>query len=275
MGASVTLEKTGMEEFFEFYAKARQKTMPEVLRINARLLAVELAHRTQPYGKEDSVKKVGESAVARDLLGGKKRYGIFSPISPSIENGMEEYSTGNIRLFVKKDGTVYGTDRAHILNSASAGTLRGIHREAFQNGKMSSAGSRTRDIGRWKFINKYFVPASVLSSYVASAQAKVGLAKSGWAACAKQLKGAVKGSPTRGIPRWVTRHLGDFGFGYIQDNADKADNPSITLTNTCRYADKVCPENTRAAAVAMVKQNMVKQVLSMLRYERKQMKAAA
>lgn len=275
MGASVTLEKTGMEEFFEFYAQARQKTIPEVLRINARLLAVELAHRTQPYGKNDAVKKVGEAAIARDLLGGKGRYGFFAPISPAIERGMEEYSSGNIRLFVKKDGTVYGTDQAHLLNSASAGTLRKLHRSAFKNGQMSSAGSRSRDIGRWKFINKYFVPSDVLSEYVQSAQAKVGLAKSGWAACAKQLKGAVKGSPTRGIPRWVTRHLGDFGFGYIQDNADNADNPSITLTNTCRYADKVCPENTRAAAVTMVKQNMVKQVMNMLRYERKQLKAAA
>lgn len=275
MGASVTLEKTGMEEFFEFYAQARQKTIPEVLRINARLLAVELAHRTQPYGKNDAVKKVGEAAIARDLLGGKGRYGFFAPISPAIERGMEEYSSGNIRLFVKKDGTVYGTDQAHLLSSASAGTLRKLHRSAFKNGQMSSAGSRSRDIGRWKFINKYFVPSDVLSEYVQSAQAKVGLAKSGWAACAKQLKGAVKGSPTRGIPRWVTRHLGDFGFGYIQDNADTADNPSITLTNTCRYADKVCPENTRDAAVTMVKQNMVKQVMNMLRYERKQLKAAA
>lgn len=275
MGASVTLEKTGMEEFFEFYAKARQKTMPEVLRINARLLAVELAHRTQPYGKNDSVKKVAEGAVARDLLGGKGRYGLFAPITDFMAENAEDYPSGNIRLFIKKDGTVYGTDKAHFRRFATKGSLRLLHKKAFTNGKMSSAGSSTRDIGRWKFIDKYFVPPEVLAEYVASAQAKVGLAKSGWAACAKQLKGAVTGSPTRGIPRWVTRHLGDFGFGYIQDNADKADNPSITLTNTCRYADKVCPENTRAAAVAMVKQNMVKQVLSMLRYERKQMKAAA
>ena len=275
MGASVTLEKTGMEEFFEFYAKARQKTMPEVLRINARLLAVELAHRTQPYGKDDSVKKVGESAIARDLLGGKGRYGIFAPITEFIGQNAEENSTGTIRLFANKKGEVYGTDKAHFLTSATPASMRGIHKGAFNNGRVSSAGSSDRKIGRWVFINKYFVPKTSLSKFVAAQQAKVGLAKSGWAACAKQLKGAVKGSPTRGIPRWVTRHLGDFGFGYIQDNADKADNPSITLTNTCRYADKVCPENTRAAAVAMVKQNMVKQVLSMLRYERKQMKAAA
>lgn len=282
MGASVTLEKTGMEEFFEFYAQARKKTLPEVLRINARLLAVELANRTQPYGKKDSVKEVGEGAIAKDLLGGKRsrsksdgRAGLFQPITPRQIIYADSNDSDEIFVARKKDGTIYGIDRAHFLPDASTSTLRGIHKKNFVNGKMSAAGSATHNIGRWKFIDKYFVPQDAITEYLKSVKAKVGLAKSGWAWCAKQLKGAVSGSPTRGIPRWVTRHLGNYGFGVVQDNADHANNPSITLTNTCRYADKVCPENTRAAAVAMVKQNMVKQVISMLRYERKQLKAAA
>lgn len=264
-----------MEEFFQFYATVREKTMPEALRINARLLCVELARRTQPFGKDDASKKAGESAVARDLLGGKKRYGIFAPLTDFMQQNAEANSTGTIRLFAKKDGTVYGTDQAHFLNGASASTLRGIHKKSFSNGRMSSAGTSDRRTGRWVFINKYFVPGEVLNDYLALVKAKVGLAKSGWAACAKKIQSTTKGSATRGIPRWVTRHLGDYAFGIVQDNADNADNPSITLTNTAKHADATCRESERDVAVVIVKQNMIKQVIRMLKYERKKLPAAA
>ena len=275
MKASITIEKTGMEEFFRFYAAVREKTMPEALRINARLLCVELARRTQPFGKDDASKKAGESAVARDLLGGKKRYGLFAPLTDFMQQNAEANSTGTIRLFAKKDGTVYGTDQAHFLNGASASTLRGIHKKSFSNGRMSSAGTSDRRTGRWVFINKYFVPGEVLNDYLASVKAKVGIAKSGWAACAKKIQSTTKGSATRGIPRWVTRHLGDYGLGIVQDNADNAENPSITLTNTAKHASATCRESERNVAVVIVKQNMIKQVMRMLKYERKKLPAAA
>ena len=264
-----------MEEFFQFYATVREKTMPEALRINARLLCVELARRTQPFGKDESAKKSGESAVARDLLGGKKRYGVFSPLTDFLIQNAEANSTGTIRLFAKKDGTVYGSDKAHFRQFATASSLRLIHKKAFVNGRMSSAGTGDRRIGRWVFIDKYFVPGEVLSKYVESVKAKVGIAKSGWAACAKKIKSTTKGSATRGIPRWVTRHLGDYDLGIVQDNADSTLNPSITLTNTAKHADATCRESERIVAVITVKKNMINQVMRMLKYERKKLPVAA
>lgn len=274
MAASVTLEKTGLEKMFEFYGTVKQKTLPEVLRIHARLACVELARRTQPFGDKKGDEKVGTSAVARDLLGGKKRYGIFAPITDFMAANAEENSTGTIRLFTKKNGDVYGTDKAHFRQFATMGSMRLIHKKAFKNGRSSSAGTSDRKIGRWVFIDKYFVPPGQLSEYIAAQQAKVGIAKSGWAACAKQLKTG-KGSPTRGIPRWVTRHLGNYGLGIVQDMADDTANPRIVLTNTCKFVDKVCPENQQQQAVAIVVGKMIKQLTNILRYERRQLKKAA
>jgi len=272
MSLSVEIETTGLEDMFRFYGEVKQKTLPETLRIHARLLCVELARRTQPFGNDQ---KVGEKAIARDLLGGKKRYGLFAPITDFMAKNAERYPSGNIRLFVKKDGTIYGSDNAHFRQFATAGSMRAIHKKAFQNGAMSSAGSSTRDIGRWKFIDKYFVPGSTLDDYVKSQQEKTGLAKSGWADCAKKLKSPVKGSATRGIPKWVTRHLSDYGFGRVEDMADDQKNPRITLTNTCRYADKVCRESERDVAVLIVVNKMIKQLANIMRYERKQLQKAA
>ncbi len=244
------------------YATIREKTIPEAVHLNARLLCVEFARRTQPFGNDQ---KVGEKAIARDLLGGKKRYGLFAPLTGFMAANAEEYSTGNVRLFVKKDGTVYGTDKAHFLTGASDSTMRQIHKSAFQNGKISSAGSRSRDIGRWKFIDKYFVPGGTLDEYVKSQQAKSGLAKSGWAACANQLKKVIPGSMTRGIPKWVTRHLSDYNLGNVEDRTGNLFSPTVVLTNKCKYADKVLRESEQLQGQSIVGAKMKRQMETILK----------
>jgi hypothetical protein len=253
------------EQIMKDYAKIREVTIPDAVHANARLLCVELARRTQPFGDKTGGEKVGAAAIARDLLGGKKRYGIFAPITGFMAANAEEYSTGNIRLFVKKDGTVYGTDKAHFLQSANESTLSGIHKKNFVNGKMSSAGSGTRDIGRWKFVDKYFVPQDALNNYLASVQARVGIAKSGWAHCANQLRKVVSGAMTRGIPGWVTRHLGDYGLGEVQDKTANIFNPTVVLTNKCKYADRVLPITEQLMAQNIVAEKMKKQMAMILK----------
>jgi hypothetical protein len=268
----IKFENLKFEQIMKDYATIRETTIPDAVHMNARLLCVEFARRTQPFGTET---RDGEKAIARDLLGGKKRYGIFSTLTAFVASNYERYKTGNIRLFVKKDGTVYGTDTAHFLDGATAATLRQIHKGAFQNGRMSSAGSGTRNIGRWKFVDKYFVPDSTLSDYVKSQQAKSGMAKSGWAACAKQLKKVVSGSMTRGIPKWVTRHLGDYNFGTVEDRTGNIFSPTVVLTNTCRYADKVLRETEKLQGLSIVAGKMKKQMETILKKRKLKLQEAA
>lgn len=260
--AKVKFENLKFQQIMKDYATIREKTIPEAVHMNARLLCVEFARRTQPFGNDQ---KVGEKAIARDLLGGKKRYGIFAPLTGFMAANAEEYSTGNVRLFVKKDGTVYGTDKAHFLTDATASTMRQIHKSAFQNGKMSSAGSRSRDIGRWKFIDKYFVPGGTLDDYVKSQTAKSGLAKSGWAACANQLKKVISGSMTRGIPKWVTRHLGNYNLGNVEDRTGNIFSPTVILTNSCKYASSVLPITEQLQGQSIVATKMKKQMEMILK----------
>lgn len=130
----------------------------------------------------------GVSAIKRDLLGGGKsktsssRAGLFNPLSDSlIDSALDSglYQTENVRLFVKKDGTVYGTDRTHFLPDAGVGEMRSLHKAAFKNGRMSSAGSTPFDrmagpIGRWKFIDKYVIRHSAFDGYMSGIINKVG-----------------------------------------------------------------------------------------------------
>jgi len=264
----IKFENLKFAEIMKDYATILEVTIPEAVRINARLLAVEFSRRTQPFGFDDKSHKQGQGAIARDILGGKKRYGLFAPITDFMAQNAEENSTGTIRLFANKKGEVYGSDTAHFLTGATPTTIRGIHKDAFKNGRMSSAGTSDRKIGRWVFINKYFVPKSPLDDFVASQQAKVGLAKSGWAQCAKSIKN------TRGIPSWVTKQLSDRALGNVEDRtANKA--PTMVITNTCRYASDVLPTTQQLEGQNIVAGKMKKQMTKILKYRQKQIQEEA
>ena len=256
-------EDTKFKQILEEYSQIRKVTIPDSVIFNARLLCVELSRRTQPFGNEKA-KQVGEKAIVKDLLGrNMQRAGIFSVIGQAIGNNYEEYSTGNVRLFVRKDGSVYGTDKSHFRPDATEGDMRSFHKRFFKNGKMSSAGSRTRDIGRWKFIEKMFVNQGAMDSYLEARYRTVGWAKAGWAACAKELRSVFTGSAVKGIPEFV-RKLDSY-HSDVTDNTSNLKEPSVTLTNTTPYIDRILPVTEQLNALAVVKAKMKKQLERILK----------
>jgi hypothetical protein len=257
------------EQIMKRYADARDVSIPDAVMINARLLCVELARRTQPFGLSDTAKKTGEMAITRDLLGksggGKSRAGLFAPISAVMDDAVFYKSSTNVRLFVSKDGNVYGTDRSHFLPDATENTLRAFHKKNFVNGRMSSAGGKTKNIGRWKFVDRLFVDADVLNSYLETTLKKVGIAKSGWASCASQLKKINKGSLLSQLPNWVTRHLEDFKSGAVEDRTSNKNNPTVILTNKVPWASEVINVMEQVKAQSVVAQKMKKQMEKILK----------
>jgi len=162
--------------------------------------------------KSSDAKKRGELAIWRDLFGsggkrstGGTRAGLFTPLADGIiagalESGIYEKSA-NVRLFVKKNGTVYGTDRAHFKGDAGLAELKGWHKSNFKNGRMSEAGGATRDIGRWKFIDKWVISKSQAEALFAEEKKKVGML-----AAAFVQAGDEKFGKLSGVPPWVERH---------------------------------------------------------------------
>jgi hypothetical protein len=274
----IKLENLKFEKIMSDYATILEKTIPDAVHLGARLVCVEFARRTQPFGWD---KKVGEKAISKDIFGGRRssgkgkgRYGLFAPISGFMAANAEEYSSGNIRLFVKKDKTVYGTDRAHFLPGAGTSDIASIHKSNFVNGRMSAAGGDTRNIGRWKFIDKYYVPKSSLDAFVTAQFAKVGLAKSGWVECADRLKKVVS-NPFQGIPKWVQELTANYDFGRVEDRTSNTSAPTVVLTNTCRYADKVLRETEKLQGLSIVAGNMKKQMERILKHRKLKLQEAA
>ena len=138
--------------------------------------------------------------------------------------------------------------------------------EVVQRQNMASVHKANRNPRTGRTFNKpskfYITSDSTsLHNYIAARQKMVGLAKSGWAECVKQLR---KGSQSlRGIPKWVTRHT--HGFGSVVDNADNLFRPTVTLTNALPWADQVIRPSEQLMAQSIVAEKMKKQMAMILK----------
>jgi hypothetical protein len=174
-----------------------------------------LVQVTAPFqaGKRGNAAKAsGENAISADLLGygksGQRTRGIFVVMDAGLlAKNHRINSTGTIRLFVKKDGTVYGTDQAHYRPNASVSEMKAHHQsKRGANGRVTKAGAQTRDIGRWKFIEQMVVTRAAYLRYEKAVHKKVGMLAASIVASAEAKLG-----PLKGVPIWVRRHAAKGG----------------------------------------------------------------
>lgn len=270
---TVDVDTSGLEEKIIRLAKFTRKSVGEVMRQEGRLLAVQLARYTQPFGFSDKSKQQGQSAIAGDLVGtrrtgratggqGDGTGGVFTVVPDDIMAKAVDYKDGTTRLFVKKDGTVYGADTSMVLKNPSMAQLDAIHqsKRRASDGSVTQAGYGTKDIGRWKFVSKFVISKSVFQNYLAYVFTKVGIAKSGWADCAKKLGGTRGGTAEGNIPGWVTRHLKDFSFGVVGDETDNPENPKLFLINEVNYTSQVLSESGKRGAVRDTEVRLAKSI---------------
>lgn len=195
-----------------------------------------IVNLTPPFSKGVKGAKAYEQAqiaIRRDIFGGRRRAGIFNAlpdtmIDQALETGI--YSSGNVRLFTKKNGDVYGTERTLFKPEASQEDLRDHHKKFFKNGRMTSAGSRTRDIGRWKFIDKLTIRRSTADEYLKTLYKKIGFAAACFYVAAKKI-----GLKPRGVPKWIRDHESAPGVGYDPGFTPDSTKFAITLVSTLNY----------------------------------------
>lgn len=227
------------------YALARRIDFAKAIQQQARLIAVNLAFQTQPFG-ENKGRAQGEGAVKADLTPPR---GIFKPLNQfwmSEAVRMKQYAPENfVRRFTNKKGEVWLTEEDQVLTTQ--GAIKQFHQSMRTQGgrrRTSQAGNFDRTIGRTKAGNRGAVDRDNLQKYVQTVQKKVGMAKAGWADCAKQIGGM------RGIPQWVTRHAGKRSKGIVTDNT-KASGPEqyVMMENTVPWIDKCLTQSQMQRAL--------------------------
>lgn len=174
-------------------------------------------------------KQRGEAQIRGDLAH------IFVGLKPDLYRAFEEIHGGRVtrRELRRKDGTVYLTDEDILVTDP-----RSWHRSQRRaDGRVTTAGKRTRDIGRNRSHNRGVMPEASLRAYIKAVVGEVGQLAAGWV------------TPARGLgvtlPAWITRHASP---GLFQQRAADA-LIEITIGNDVRFVDNVkdMPRRFRAA----------------------------
>jgi hypothetical protein len=227
------------------------KTVSSTLKRGARLLAVNLAFSSPPYGKNTDARAQGEQAVQNDILR------VFTPGSgittrqgrstKSFAEDVQSFMTRDLRLRDAIVAAVRASD-ASTLNKilsnvpgyarfhATTSVDRDLHKRPRNAYGRVRKGWRSRDI----------VLGNALPQYLKEKQDLVGLTKASWASAALKVNADVKDALS-GLPAWVKRHIARVPSAVI----DKSDSmlPVVMITSKLPWADKAMPESKYKEAV--------------------------
>jgi hypothetical protein len=240
MPTHLKIDTRGSDELFQKMGWTIKNSVPGFLRQEARLTAVELARRTQPFGDGPAPRAVGEAATTADI------YRVYATPGKAYDD-----IQGSAKSAFWRAVKASAWGRAATILSRFGNALKGVSIQPFDDG--AAHRQLRNNQGR---IPKSQKPTmivrnpSALKSYVDSEVKKVGEGKGGWSTCADALGG------TRGIPGWVSRQNSP---GRVIESY-KAELSSVTMTNQVPYADQILTETEKQNAIDIAAERLGKSV---------------
>lgn len=277
MTPNVTVDPGGRwGHWVKEYAAASGKSLLEAFKSQCVLLGRELIKRTPPFSGKSIVKMlssqgkvlkdgsvedlsalmVGRRAVERDIrrvIYGFRGASINRNGRPGSFNGLRDWGVEQrcegkraVRVFATKTGDVYGVDEERFMPDASTDELRKIHESSrTKRGRVSAAGQRTRDIGRWKWMNVAITKEKNARDYIKERQYMVGQAKGGWLA-GMYICGVKK------VARWMDNHA----RAGTKDHDFNPKHPWLLFINKSKWAsggdtERILPKSIAGREKAM------------------------
>jgi len=228
-----------------------KKDVPRIVRRVASNVVKDCVKLTPPFGGAPSSesfntqRKIGQNAIKGDILGGRKigggsqkSRGIFFDIGDieietktgykiSKKGGEQSFQ----KLFVTKRGEVYGCEKTDYIPRAGFSDMRPRHQAARSKitGRVFTAGSSDRTIGRTRFVDRLVTSTAAINQYLKWVYGRVGGAKHGWFAAIQQLG-------IKGIPQWIRDQ--DTPKGMCSITGEGTSQVSVTFENTVPYIQR-------------------------------------
>ena len=247
-------DKQKFVEILNDYSKIVEKSIPDCVALNARLLCVELARRTQPFGTKP------ESGIGRV----EKDIGKIIKTDTKLDEMVAAVSTEKIRnrlqtLLKQKRYDVIKIifERIGFLKKWGEIEITSKFKDVHQSNRNLRTG-RTRNKG-----DKLYIAEGDLKSYIDEVAKRVGIAKSGWARCAEALPQVIGGKMTRGIPDWVVNQTKSTGT--VENKLSDVKNPRVSMNNKTPWVDQICPSSEQVKATQVVVAKMKKQMEKILK----------
>lgn len=241
----------------ERYALATGKAFSQVVKQEGRLICVNLAFQTKPFGDNDIGKQQGVLAIRRDL---KRVYLTVGNIYDELLKLAGDGKKTGEQLAKAFYGAVQRGDleRARKILRSTGLKFGSVPLGKFDGGAAhrSRRGSRGRVNGRHPSL--IVTDRKALRAYRTKIEKNVGIAKSGFVEPARALGGA------RGIPRWVTRHKGN---GVIEDHSADLLYPHVRIINQVPWIKEALNDRQAAEAMRMQREKMQRHMQTVLHYE--------
>lgn len=293
MFALFTVEEWKFSQGLSRFEGRTGKAFHEEFKDEGRLLAAELVKRTPPFsgkalrrmlGKQGktlndpdmedmSAYAIGKNRVEKDIR--KVIYGVKGATMPApktaqvhksqniaavMDFGVLQKCQGKeaIRIFANRSGGVFGIDRERFKPSAGMADLEATHKEhRTKRGRVTTAGSKDRVVGRWKWLNILVTKEAIVKKFEKLKQKMVGQAKGGWAASFVALGGRMS------LNGWVGRHIGAGSCNVVLNK----DESRITMINKSAWASGGDPERVRAKSLEGRARAMKARLSHMLKQE--------
>ena len=259
MAVKIKSDTSELKEILANFKQFTSFTIPVLVRQHARLLAVELANRTQPFSVSATGQKISEAGKSA------ANKGKFA-----VEVGVTNVFRSRKTLQTVVDKTQNESLKNRLQNLINAGKNKSIG-EVFKSVGMvneyelvSKSGfaaihksHRSKKSGRtWSPKKTMYIATSGLPTYIKEVQKRVGYSKSAWADCARQI-GGLKGDGARGIPAFA-KSKNHKSAGRIVDGISSR-NPFIRMSSDISWASRVLPNSQIKVAHHVVRNKMIKE----------------
>lgn len=198
------------------YPEKVGRSLESLVKQEARGLAVELARNTRPFGFSEKARKLGENAVAKDIMG------VFALPSDAFEEIRKSDPETADRFWANIQNRRFARAQNHLRQSGSGWkdlTVGRLDPKLHQWGDLG--GSKPKQI---------VTSSKARDTYIRKVQRRVGFAKGTWINAAKAIGGRV-----RGAAQWATRHKQAPGSATVK----KGDKPAVSLTSSLDYMEDV------------------------------------
>ena len=198
------------------YPEMVGRSLESLVKQEARGLAVELARNTRPFGFSQKARKLGEKAVAKDIMG------VFALPSDAFEEIRKSDPETADRFWSNIQNRRFARAQNHLRQSGSGWkdlTVGRLDPKLHQWGDLG--GSKPKQI---------VTSSKARDTYIRKIQRRVGFAKGTWINAAKAIGGRV-----RGAAQWATRHKQAPGGATIT----KGNKPAVSLTSRLDYMEDV------------------------------------
>lgn len=255
----VAVDDRAFSDSLRRYALAMKMSFTEAILRQARLVAVNLAHQTQPFGLSPSAKQKAEKTIGVEIGRVYKDVGtVAKDLGNAGQVGGEitrVKSPGQAEAaFVRLVRSGQTAKAQKLLNDLNIHPFFSTEVNKFDQGARHQAerfGAR-RKVPKNTFPKLAVTNFNLIRSYINKIKQRVGTAKAGWASCAQQLGGV------RGLPAWVTRHASQAQLGTVYDaTGSKGSQQYVIMTNRVPWIDKCLNAGQIQRALDIQKGKMV------------------